>query len=107
LPEQSEAERVRKEAAKEQQAAERRAAEQDKVLGRASVPEGSDAPSEIGGAKGADLKIARERLIDNAAAYLRQPPFVVAGALHGDKRAYLTLDQAREAVEQFLSREVA
>lgn len=107
MPEQSEAERARKDAAKERQAADQRVAEEERVLGRASVPDGSDAPSEIGGSRGAETKIARDRLIDNAAAYLRQPPYVVAGALHGDKRAYLTLDQASEAVERFLSREVA
>lgn len=43
-----------------------------------------------------------ERLISEAGAFLNQPPYVVAGALHGVDRKNLTLDEAQAAVDAWL-----
>lgn len=50
--------------------------------------------------------IPKERLIEEADAYLGHPPHVAAGALHGVEDEELTVDQAKERVDDWLAQEV-
>ena len=47
-----------------------------------------------------------ERLIEDAPGFLGVSPEIAAGALHGTEEEHLTVEEGKQAVEDFLKREV-
>ena len=57
---------------------------------------------------GIRTSIPKERLIAESSAFLGQPAHIVAGALHDvEDGEELTIERARNAIERFLTREIA
>lgn len=50
---------------------------------------------------------SHERLIAEAGAFVGQPSFIVAGALHGVAKKNLTVAEVEAAVKKFLATEVS
>ena len=51
-------------------------------------------------------RYSREELLANAEALFSVKPEVLAGALHGNERKELTIEEAKQLVDQFLKRKV-
>lgn len=103
---QTEAERVEAAQKAEQKAAEKRQAVQEKQAATASDKLGTDAGAPSERTRKGDKSFSRERLLTDSQDLVGHPPHVLAGALYGDDREYLTLDEAEAAVNDYLSREV-
>lgn len=86
-------------------AEERRAKAAEKAAGLKSSPRDAEAPPTQKGS-GDAKQYSTQRLIDEGPAFLGYPPHVVAGALAGSDKEYLSVDDARAAVESWLGQEV-
>lgn len=93
-----EAAAVQKQSERVARAEERRAEQRDEAT------EGGIVAGERGSRRNPSYN--RERLIAEADAIAGVPSHVMAGALHAHPREFLTADQAKKAVEDFLGREV-
>lgn len=87
-------------------AAEKREADKLRVATRRKGidHEAGEYPSTV--ERGGDTAYPQERLIEDAEALLGHAPHVVAGALHDNPKAYLSLKEAEKLVSDFLEREV-
>ena len=63
------------------------------------------APTQV--EEGGETAYSIDRLIAEAPSFLGCEPHVAAGALHGTDKEFLTIAEAKEAVEAWLAREVA
>lgn len=97
-----EAEQVEEQMAEEESAAVKREAQAQRAAQLKSVPEGALAPTEKTTRSG-ETQFQRDRLIREAQPLLGYDSHVVVGALHGDSREYLTVDQAKSRIEEWLS----
>lgn len=85
-------------------AEEKRERERERVENLKSTPKDSAAPTQRS-VKGGDTAYAVERLIAEADEFLGEPPHVVAGALYGIDKEYLTVGEAQKLVSNFMSSE--
>lgn len=92
------AERQEREAEDAQRAEERREAERDKRADKDGAPPGE---LEKKGGRTAP-QYSRERLIEAAGELFGVPHHALVGALHSDEREYLTVDEARAALDAYL-----
>lgn len=98
------------EAAEQQEQEESAAAKRERAKERAaevkSYPADAEEPPTQKKVSGGETAYSVERLTTDARAFLGHPPHVVAGALYGVEKAYLTTDEAGKLVDEFLAREV-
>lgn len=100
-----EAQAVEEQAATEAEAAEKRAKAQASALELKSVPDGAQPPTEkeVGGT----TQFSRQFLLDNSTDLLGHPSHVVAGALYGDSREYMSVEDAQTTIDAWLAAPVA
>jgi hypothetical protein len=98
-----EAERVEEQQQLEAQASERRTRERSRASARKSIPEGAEAAEAT---RGGETAYPYQRLIDDADDFFGHPAYVVAGALHGVDREFLTLGEVEGFIDDFLNHEV-
>jgi len=72
---------------------------EQKAEAKPSQAEDGGPPSQVAGDGGTAYSI--DRLIAESDAFLGIPSHVMAGALHGEKKKHLTLDEARERAEKW------
>lgn len=76
-------------------------ADDPKAAAKAAAKSERDASAERGA-----TELSRERLLADSSDLIGHPPHVLAGALYGDDRESLSLDDAKAAVNDYLSREI-
>jgi hypothetical protein len=84
----------------EESAAEKRGRQAERAADRKGYPDDAGTPQQV--KRGGDTAYAVQRLIDDGEGLLGHPPHVVAGAMYGVDKEYLTADEARKLVEQWL-----
>lgn len=98
-----EAERAREEAEAESEAAAKRGRERQRASARKSIPEGAQAAEAT---RGGETAYPYQRLIDDAQDFFDVAPHVVAGALYGVDREYLTRDEVGALIEEWQAKEI-
>lgn len=99
-----EAEAVEEAYEAEEAAAQKRQAQMERAADAKGYPKDADPPSQKG--SGEDAKYSQERLIADSQSLTGFPSHVMAGALHGNTSAYLSVADASKRAEKWLSTEV-
>lgn len=84
----------------EEAAAEKRGRQAERASERKGYPDDAGTPQQV--KRGGETAYAVKRLVDDGEGLLGHPPHVVAGAMYGVDKEYLTVAEAGKLIDKWL-----